>query len=70
MYLNFQAKIFANNFRHQCFFTVMTELFLVHITGTQLINIQIILQNFETSLIWNLIVQTMQQFKAKFIAAL
>ena len=39
MYLNFQAKIFANNFRHQCFFTVMTELFLVHVTGTQLINI-------------------------------
>lgn len=39
MYLDFQVKSFANNFKHHCFFTAMTEIFLAHITGIQLVNI-------------------------------
>lgn len=33
MYLDFQVKSCASNFRHQ-FFTSMAEIFLAHITGT------------------------------------
>lgn len=33
MYLDFQVKNCASNFRHHCFFTSMAEIVLAHITG-------------------------------------